>query len=174
MDWSTVTVSALISTGISASIGLGIASQTKVIQMRAEERELARREIVEKARELQLQLLNHQDARNHVGPRSLDVFDADDLSTAWRFVRAAQQLGWVRKRVTLRVLRRIFGQWVVDRVRLMKDDSGNSAFVAHVGAAFRSGPQNIDTGSLHVALSAPSASDDVDRALRDLRLLERL
>lgn len=174
MDWSTVTVSALISTGISASIGLGIASQTKVIQMRAEERELARREIEDGARDLQLQLLDHQDANNPNGQRSADQFAPTDLSTAWKFVRATQRLGWFRKWWTMKLLRRIFGKWVVDRVRLMKDDSGQSAFIAHLGALFRSGPQTITSGSWHDALSAPSASEGVKNGLRDLRRLERL
>lgn len=144
------------------------------MQMRAEERELALREIVEASRELQRQLLDHQDARSPEGRRPAGRFSSDDLSTAWKFVRSAQRLGWVRRRLTLLVLRSIFGRWVVDRVRLMKDDSGESAVVAQLAVLFRSGPMNVKTGSWHDALAAPSASGEVKRALRHLRLLELL
>ncbi|MGO2311724.1 hypothetical protein ACTXKH_04445 [Brachybacterium tyrofermentans] len=174
MDWITVAVSAGISALVSGSIGLGIASQTTVIQMRAQAREEYRQAIVEQARELQRELLDFQDSNNPQGNREKDVFAAHDLSTAWKFVTAARRLGWFRRWWTMWLLRRVFGKWVVERVRLMKDDSGQSAFVAHVGAQFRNRATGIQSGSLHDAFASPSDSQEVKRALLELRILERL
>lgn len=174
MDWITLAASAAISTIISTLIGLGVASQTKVIQMRAEERENARREIVTRARDLQRRLLAHQDSDNPQGRRIPEQIQMDDLSTAWGIVRSARDLGWVRRRLTMTIARRLFGRWVVQRVPLMKDDSGESAFIAFAREAMRIPNARVITGSWHDALASPSKSPKVRRGLRHLRLLELL
>lgn len=174
MDWITLAASAAISTLVSGSIGLGIASQTTVIQMRAQAREEAREVIVEEARALQLDLLDFQDSGSPHGKREANVFDTDDLSTAWRFVAAARRLGWFRRRCTLALLRRIFGRWVIERAMLMKDESGQSAFAAQFGALLRGKAANVEGGSLHDAFASPSGSLAVKRAKRELQILELL
>lgn len=62
MDWSTVAISALISAIISTGFGLAVVSQSTVLQMRAQAREEAVRELSAVARDLQRQLLRHQDS----------------------------------------------------------------------------------------------------------------
>lgn len=172
MDWITVAASAAVSAIISTLIGLGVASQTKVIQMRAEERENARREIVTRARDLQRRLLAHQDSDNPRGRRIPEQIQMDDLSTAWGVVRPARDLGWFRRWVTMSVARLLFGRWVVQRVPLMKDDSGEAAFTAFVREAMRIPNAPVITGSWHDALASPSKSPKVQRALLHLRWLE--
>ena len=172
MDWITLAASAALSTIISTLIGLGVASQTKVIQMRAEERENARQEIVARARDLQRRLLAHQDSDNPRGRRIPEQIQMDDLSTAWGIVRPARDLGRLRRWRTMAMARLLFGRWVVQRVPLMKDDSGGSAFIAFARDAMRIPHAPVFTGSWHDALASPSSSPKVERGLRHLRWLE--
>lgn len=173
MDWITVATSATISASISTGIGLATISLSTVGQMRAQERERARQEIREVAKDLQRRLLSHQDSQNPRGRRIGTRIEMDDLSTAWKVVDSAQRLGCIRRPWTMMQARRIFGPWIVNRVRLMKDDSGEAAFAAWIGDAARMPNAPIITGSWHEALSSPSASAYVNRGMRDLRLLER-
>lgn len=173
MDWTTVVTSAVISTAISTGVGLATVSLSTVGQMRAQERERARREIAGVAKDLQRRLLSHQDSQNPRGRRIGTRIEMDDLATAWSVVVPAQRLGWIRRLWTMALARRIFGTWTVQRVRLMKDGSGEAAFAAWVVDAARMPEAPIITGSWHKALSSPSASPLVKRGMRDLWLLER-
>lgn len=172
MDWSTVAISAIISAIVSTGFGLVTVSRSTVLQMRAQKREDARREVVAVARELQRELLRHQDSENPNGVRREAALEMDDFSRALRVVGPAQQLGLLRRWRVLLLAHRIFGAWVVGRARLMKDDSSDAAVVAWLGGELKHGGTPKRAGSWHLALAAPSASNEVKRGLRDLRLLE--
>lgn len=174
MEWSTVLISGLVSAVISGFVGLVFVSRTTVAQIRAREREEARKQIVVIAKDLQRRLLTHRDSDNPHGRRHGAKIEMDDLSTAWPVGQAILQLGLFRRWWTMRLAQRIFGVWIMSRVPLMKDDSGESAFSAWVRDAMRHGDAPVITGSWHKALSAPSKSPEVTKALRDLRLLEHL
>ncbi|MGP9843325.1 hypothetical protein [Brachybacterium sp. 107] len=174
MDWTNAAVAALVSAAISGAVGVFFSSRTAVAEMRAREREDARRQVVILAQDLQRRILAHQDSGNPRGRRIGTRIEIDDLSTAWQVVQPIRTLGRFRRRHAMNLARRIFGVWVVNRVRVMKDDSGESAFSAWVRDAVRLGDAPIVTGSWHKALSAPANSPELTLCLRDLRRLERV
>lgn len=166
-------ISALISAIISTGFGLAVVSQSTVLQMRAQAREEAVRELSAVARDLQRQLLRHQDSDSPKGLRSEETMAMDDLSDAHRVIAASSGLGRRRQRQAMLLARRLFGDWIVERARLMPDDSSDAAVISWFGGAIKeSNTQPARSGSWHNALAAPSTSRRVFEALEDLQELE--
>lgn len=176
MDWTTLLVSGLSSAVVSAIVALVVAPRMKVLQMRAEAREVAAQEVAAIAREHQLEILRHKDSGNE-GVREPDRFVSDDVVQAHRLTEAARGLGCIRRWFVHRRLVRLFGPFTVERARLMKGLSGDEVFAALIGPLMtKDGTVDLmrdGTGSIHAALMARGGSPQIEECLKDLRRLEK-
>lgn len=176
MDWPTILVSAAISALIGTFFSLLVVSRSTIIQMRAQSREEAGRQIIAFARSLQRTLRVHQDSGAEAGQHEGARVVLDDLTKAHRILEQADRLGWVRRRLVYRRAKSVFGSWTVERARLMRDDSPDSAFASWVPTALKvldTGGDQIEMGSWFVATASPSDSPDIEECLKELRKLEK-
>lgn len=176
MDWPTILLSASISAFISTFFSLLVVSRSTVIQMRAQAREESGRQIIELARSLQRILRVHQDSGAKAGHHEGKRVVLDDLTKAHRILEQADRLGWIRRWLVYRRAKFVFGSWTVERARLMRDDSTDSAFATWVPTALKvldAGGDQIEMGSWFVATASPSDSPRIEECLKELRKLEK-
>ena len=177
MDVILLLVTGLVSAAVSVLVSLLAVPATTVRQMRAEAREQSRRELAEAARALQREMRSHAYSRQPRGQRDIDQHVTDDLVKARALVEPAQRLGWFRRMFVFRRLRKVFGPFNVSNARLMKDNSGDSAFVAVLRGMFREKEDGTtirftSKGLWHEALSSPSGHKKVKQCTRHLWWLE--
>lgn len=182
MDWSTVFLSAGVSTLISAVVALAAVPRTVALTERAKRRVAASLALEELVGQWGDELARYRVASPDRAARGAATLVTDDLVDVQRVLRACADLSWFRRTLVAYRLKRIYGRgWVRLAHEYPTAPTGDGAFTAILAtslahAGHTGGARTLSTDYLlhRVYSTAPEDGPATCRTLaREFRRLQR-